>query len=56
MDADVPPGTAQAMFDAACDPVDLWIVEGATHQNYLEAVPEEYTAQLLSFFGRLVDW
>jgi pimeloyl-ACP methyl ester carboxylesterase len=55
LDGDVPPGTAQAMFDAACDPAELWIVEGATHQNYVEIVPAKYAARLLSFFGTWVD-
>ena len=50
-DTFVPPGTAQAMYGAACDPVDLWIVAGAGHQNYSEVVPDEYAARLLSFFG-----
>ena len=50
-DADVPPGTPQAMHNAACDPVDLWIVAGAGHQNYSEVVPDEYAAKLLRFFG-----
>ncbi|MDY7075990.1 MAG: alpha/beta fold hydrolase [Chloroflexota bacterium] len=52
LDTDVPPGTAQAMFDAACEPAELWVVAGATHQNYAEVAPEEYTARLLRFF----DW
>jgi fermentation-respiration switch protein FrsA (DUF1100 family) len=52
LDADVPPGTAQAMFDAACEPAELWVVEGAAHQNYAEVAPEAYAARLLSFF----DW
>jgi len=52
LDTDVPPGTAQAMFDAACEPAELWIVEGAGHQNYTQVAPEEYTARLLNFF----DW
>jgi dipeptidyl aminopeptidase/acylaminoacyl peptidase len=50
MDADVPPGTPQAMLDAACDPVDLWVIEGAAHQNYSEVVPEEYSERVLEFF------
>jgi dipeptidyl aminopeptidase/acylaminoacyl peptidase len=50
MDADVPPGTPQAMLDAACDPVDLWVIEGAAHQNYSEVVPKEYSERVLAFF------
>jgi alpha-beta hydrolase superfamily lysophospholipase len=51
-DAFVPPGTAQAMQEAACGSADLWIVPGATHQNFTEAVPAEYAARLLDFFGQ----
>jgi hypothetical protein len=50
MDADVPPGTPQAMLEAACDPVDLWVIEGAGHQNYSEVVPTEYSERVLAFF------
>jgi dipeptidyl aminopeptidase/acylaminoacyl peptidase len=50
-DTFVPPGTAQEMYDAACDPVDLWVVAGAGHQNYGEVVPDAYAARLLRFFG-----
>lgn len=56
LDTAVPPGTPQAMFDAACDPVDLWIIEGADHQNYVEIVPEAYATRLLSFFDPLASW
>lgn len=52
LDAAVPPGTAQTMLDAACEPAELWIVAGATHQNYAEVAPEEYAARLLNFLGR----
>ncbi len=50
MDADVPPGTPQAMRDAACNPVDLWVIEAAAHQNYSEVVPKEYSERVLEFF------
>jgi dipeptidyl aminopeptidase/acylaminoacyl peptidase len=51
-DSDVPPGTAQAMYEAACEPVEQWMVVGARHQNYMEVAPQEYAARLLGFFGR----
>jgi pimeloyl-ACP methyl ester carboxylesterase len=50
LDADVPPGAPQAMFDAACAPADLWIVVGAAHGNYAEVAPEGYPERLLAFF------
>lgn len=49
-DADVPPGTAQAMFEAACDPVELWVIAGAGHQNPADIAPEAYAARLSRFF------
>jgi dipeptidyl aminopeptidase/acylaminoacyl peptidase len=52
-DADVPPGSAQTMFKAACDPVDLWIIQGAHHGDTMTVAPEAYSARLLDFFGGL---
>jgi pimeloyl-ACP methyl ester carboxylesterase len=49
-DADVPPGTPQAMLDATCGKADLWIVVGAGHQNVTKVAPEAYTARLLGVF------
>jgi uncharacterized protein len=51
-DAVVPPGEQQAMFDAACDPVERWLIPGATHQNFSDVLPDEYAARLLAFFDR----
>ena len=51
-DADVPPGTPQAMFDAVCEGADLWIVDGAGHQNITEVAPDAYADRLLSFFEK----
>jgi dipeptidyl aminopeptidase/acylaminoacyl peptidase len=50
IDADVPPGTPHAMLEAACDPVNLWVIEGAGHQNYSEVVPIEYSERVVAFF------
>lgn len=50
LDEDVPPGSAEAMFAAACDPVELWIIPLADHRNFVEIVPDEYSARLLNFF------
>ena len=50
LDQDVPPGSADAMFAAACDPVEMWIVPFADHRNFVEIVQEEYSARLLRFF------
>ncbi len=52
LDAAVPPGTAQAMLDAACEASELWVIEGAGHGEYIQVTPEQYAARLLNFF----DW
>lgn len=49
-DADVPPGAAQRMIDAACQPAELWIVAEAGHQSLAEVVPEQYDTRLIGFF------
>lgn len=46
----IPPGAAEAMFAAACDPVETWLIPGAGHENYLDYAGEAYAARLLAFF------
>jgi alpha-beta hydrolase superfamily lysophospholipase len=50
LDDAVPPGTAQAMAAAACDPVELWEIPSASHSNFTEIVSDEYSARLIDFF------
>ena len=40
------------IFDAACDPKDLWIVPGAAHGQYAAVDPDELKAKLVGFFSR----
>jgi dipeptidyl aminopeptidase/acylaminoacyl peptidase len=49
-DGEVPPGSAEAMFAAACEPKALWLVEGVGHGGYVEVVSREYKRRLLAFF------
>lgn len=49
-DSALAPGSAQQMFDAACDPKELWMVEGAGHGGYPYVVPDEYEQRIVSFF------
>jgi dipeptidyl aminopeptidase/acylaminoacyl peptidase len=49
-DADVPPGSAQTMFKAACAPVELWIIQGAHHGDYFGFAPNSYLDRVVSFF------
>jgi dienelactone hydrolase len=40
----------QALFSAARDPKELWIVPGVGHGGYREAFPREYEARIDGFF------
>ncbi len=41
----------QALYAAANEPKELWIVPGAAHAGYMLAQPEEYQQRILSFFS-----
>ncbi len=40
----------QALYEAAHEPKDLWVVPGAGHAGYYYAQPEEYRQRILTFF------
>lgn len=40
----------QALYLAAGEPKDLWIVPGAGHGGYQQAAPEEYERRIVAFF------
>lgn len=44
------PPSGHALYEAARDPKELWIVEGAGHGGYRGAAPEEYEQRVLAFF------
>jgi len=44
------PDQSQALFDAAPGPKELWMVEGAKHEDLLRREPEAYPARVLAFF------
>ena len=44
------PPSGDALYEAARDPKELWIVEGANHGGYRGAAPEEYEGRVLAFF------
>ncbi len=46
----VPPPLQARMIAAAREPVEVWRVLPARHQNFAEVVPEEYAARLIAFF------
>jgi len=45
-------GGAQLLHDAARDPKALWIVPGAGHGGYINAVPHEYEQRIVAFFDK----
>jgi dipeptidyl aminopeptidase/acylaminoacyl peptidase len=51
-DQTIPPGTRQRMFDAACEPVETWVLAGADHENFMQSAPDDCAALLLAFFDR----
>jgi pimeloyl-ACP methyl ester carboxylesterase len=51
-DAYIGPEIAQALFDHAKDPKELWIVPGAKHNRCRELEPDVYRLRVLDFFRR----
>lgn len=41
-----------AMFEAANEPKEFWMVEGAAHEDLYDFSPDDYRTRLLSFFER----
>jgi len=42
----------KAMFDAANEPKELWMVDGAGHEDLYDFVPDDYQSRVLAFFER----
>lgn len=49
-DANVPPAMVRQLYDAAREPKEVWIVQGASHGDY-SAVAPEYASRLTGFFA-----
>jgi uncharacterized protein len=49
-DTYIKPEMAQTLYDLARDPRDLWIVEGAKHNQALQVANGEYQKRVLTFF------
>jgi dipeptidyl aminopeptidase/acylaminoacyl peptidase len=54
-DRTVSPAQSQRMFDAAGEPKELYIVEGAAHADAHAAAPEAYERRVLDFLARHLD-
>jgi alpha-beta hydrolase superfamily lysophospholipase len=50
-DTNVPRTSAPRMFQAACDPKQLYIIPGATHMTYEVRGGAEFERQVVRFFG-----
>jgi len=48
----IPCRHAEAIYDAAIGPKELWIVQGAGHASALGQAPAEYETRVVSFFER----
>jgi len=48
----VPVNHALQLYQAAGDPKELWLVEGAGHADILSLHPQEYEARIIAFFDR----
>jgi uncharacterized protein len=48
----IPCRHAQAIYDAAAGPKELWIVQGAGHASALGQAPAEYETRVVSFFEK----
>jgi len=49
-DTYIKPEMAQALFDLARAPKELWFVDGAKHNQALQIAPDEYQRRVLAFF------
>lgn len=51
-DAHTTPDDTRQLFAAARDPKELWLIDGAAHQDFARAVPDAYRERILAFFAR----
>ena len=56
-DADgiIPWEMGQALYAAAVEPKEFWLVPGAGHLEATERLPEEVRPRLVAFFERALD-
>ena len=49
-DDKISPDNGQLLYDAACEPKEVWLLPNAGHVNFEEFEAEEYEERLVSFF------
>jgi fermentation-respiration switch protein FrsA (DUF1100 family) len=48
----IPCRHAQAIYDAAIGPKELWVVQGAGHASALGYAPQDYEKRVIQFFKK----
>jgi fermentation-respiration switch protein FrsA (DUF1100 family) len=51
----VPPAALRQLYEAAQEPKELWIVNGAGHAGFADVAPAEYAQRLTGFFLRTLQ-
>lgn len=51
-DEDIAPDAAQALYQAAGDPKELWLIPGIGHARGIRGAPKEYPKRVLDFLAR----
>lgn len=55
LDRDTTAGESKALFNAAAEPKELWIVDGAAHGDMQRLYPAEYQRHVLDFLGKYLN-
>ena len=55
-DHNVPKRHAEAIYQAAAGPKELWLVPGAGHQKAMQIAPSEFQQRVLHFFSSAQVW
>lgn len=55
-DHNIPKRHAEAIFQAATGPKELWLVPGARHQKAMQTAPSEFQKRVLHFFSSAQVW
>jgi uncharacterized protein len=54
-DANVPIGMVEQLYEAAGNPRQKWLIEGASHGDYAAVAPAEYERRLREFFAEALQ-
>ena len=51
----VPPAAAKRLYEQACEPKELWMIDAVEHYEALQEMTDEVYPILLNFFDRCVN-